>query len=85
MKIVQTGVNTNSFDMKLLVYRYRYGSDKAANHAHMPPYYATLEYIEHLIGANAIKDQGIEVDESDLDSLGRIAIDEKVNSRPHTD
>jgi hypothetical protein len=43
----------------------------------MPPYYATLEYIEHLIGANAIKDQSIEVDESDLDSLGRIAIDEK--------
>ena len=50
MKTVQTGVMTNSFDMKLLVYRYRYGSDKAANHAHMPPYYATLEYIEHFLG-----------------------------------
>lgn len=71
--------------MKLLVYRYRYGSGQAAKHIHMPPYYATLEYIEHSIGANAIKDQNIEVDESDLDSLGRIAIDEKVNSRPHTD
>ena len=85
MKITQTGVMINSFDMKLLVYRYRYGSDKAANHTYMPPYYATLEYIEHLIGANAIEDQNIEVDESDLDSLGRIEIDEKVNSRPHTD
>jgi hypothetical protein len=37
------------------------------------------------MGANAIEDQSIEVDESDLDSLGRIEIDEKVNSRPHTD
>jgi hypothetical protein len=40
----------------------------------MPPYYATLEYIKHLIGANAIKDQSIEVDESDLDTHGRIAV-----------
>ena len=77
MKITQTGAMIKSLDMKLLVYRYRYGSDRANNHAYIPPYYATLEYIEHLIGANAIEDQSIEVDESDLDSLGRIEIEEK--------
>ena len=74
MKTMQTGVMIKSFDMKLLVYRYRYGSDQAANHAHMPPYYATLEYIEHLEGATVIEDDHLEVDESDLDTHGRIAV-----------
>ena len=74
MKTMQTGVMIKSFDMKLLVYRYRYGSDQAANHAHMPPYYAIREYIEHLEGATVIEDDHLEVDESDLDTHGRIAI-----------
>ena len=44
------------------------------NHVHIAPYYAIREFIEHLEGATVIEDDYIEVDESDLDADGRIAV-----------
>ena len=42
------------------------------------PYYAIREYIEHLEGATVIQDDWLEVDESDLDTHGRIAVRDEV-------
>jgi len=43
---------------------------------HIPPHYATREYIEQLDGTTIIEYDHLEVDESDLDALGRIEVRE---------
>jgi hypothetical protein len=63
--------------MKLSVYRYKVWDYQSDDHAQIPPYFAIREYIEHLEGASVIEDTYLEIDESDLDVHGRIAIKEK--------
>ena len=63
--------------MKLTVFRYKVWDHQHDDHADIPPYYAIREYIEHLEGATVIEDDHLEVDESDLDTYGRIAVREK--------
>ena len=60
--------------MKLTVYRYKIWDHQDDDHVHIAPYYAIREYIEHLEGATVIEDDYLIVDESDLDTLGRIAV-----------
>ena len=68
---------TNPFIMKLSVYRYKVWDPQNDNHAQIPPHFAIREYIEQLEGASVIEDDSLEVEESNLDTLGRIQIDEK--------
>jgi hypothetical protein len=63
--------------MKMTVYRYKAYDHQHDDLAHIPPYYATREYIEQLEKTTIIEYDYVEVDESDLDSLGRIAIDQQ--------
>ncbi|NBV81617.1 MAG: hypothetical protein EBR64_07970 [Burkholderiaceae bacterium] len=65
---------TNPFIMKLSVYRYKVWDPQNDNHAQIPPYYAIRTYIEQLEGASVIEDDSLEVEESDLDTHGRIAV-----------
>ena len=67
---------TNLFIMKLSVYRYKVWDPQNDNHAQIPPYYAIREYIEQLEGASVIEDDSLEVEEFDLDALGRIQVRE---------
>lgn len=60
--------------MKLTVFRYKVWDHQNDNHVDIAPYYAIREFIEHLEGATVIEDDFLEVDESDLDTQGRIAI-----------
>ncbi|MBU3604504.1 hypothetical protein [Polynucleobacter sp. AP-Kaivos-20-H2] len=60
--------------MKLTVFRYKVWDHQDDDHVHVAPYYAIREYIEHLEGATVIEDDHLEVDESDLDAHGRIAV-----------
>jgi hypothetical protein len=60
--------------MKLTVFRYKVWDHQADDHVHVAPYYAIREYIEHLEGATVIEDDSLEVDESDLDAHGRLAV-----------
>ena len=76
MKAMQTGEMTNPFIMKLSVYRYKVWDPQNDNHAQIPPYFAIREYIEQLEGASVIEDDSLEVEESDLDTLGRIQVRE---------
>ena len=78
IKSKQTGEMTNPFIMKLSVYRYKVWDPQNDNHAQIPPYYAIRTYIEHLEGATVIEEDYLEVDESDLDTHGRIAVKDKV-------
>jgi len=60
--------------MKLTVSRYKVWDHQDDDHVHIAPYYAIREYIEYLEGATVIEDDSLEVDESDLDAHGHIAI-----------
>ena len=60
--------------MKLTVFRYKIWDHQDDDHAHIAPYYAIREYIEHLESATVIEDAYLEVDESDLDAHGRISV-----------
>ena len=60
--------------MKLTVCRYKIWDHQNDDHVHIAPYYAIREYIEQLEGATVIEDDHLEVDESDLDTYGRIAV-----------
>ena len=60
--------------MKITVYRYKVYDFQHDDHDHIPPHYATREYIEQLEGTTVIEYDSLEVDESDLDSHGRIAV-----------
>ena len=59
--------------MKMTVYRYRVWDYQHDDWACIPPHYATREYIQQLEGTTIIEYDSLEVDESDLDGLGRIA------------
>ena len=61
--------------MKMTVYRYKVYDHQHDDLAHIPPHYAIREYIEQLEGTTIIEYDSLEVDESDLDTLGRIQID----------
>ena len=63
--------------MKLTVFRYKTWDHQNDDHVNIAPYYAIREFIEHLEGATVIEDDYLEVDESDLDTHGRIAVREK--------
>ena len=63
--------------MKMTVYRYKTYDHQHDDLAHIPPYYATREYIEQLEKTTIIEYDCLDIDESDLDSLGRIAIDKQ--------
>ena len=67
---------TSLFIMKLSVYRYKVWDPQNDNHAKIPPYFAIREYIEQLEGASVIEDDSLEVEESNLDTLGRIQVRE---------
>ena len=60
--------------MKMTVYRYKVYDRQPDDLAHIPSHYATREYIEELEGATVIEYDSLEVDESDLDTHGRIAV-----------
>ena len=60
--------------MKMTVYRYKVYDRQHGDLAHIPSHYATREYIEELEGATVIEYDSLEVDESDLDTHGRIAV-----------
>ena len=60
--------------MKMTVYRYKVYDRQHDDLAHIPSHYATREYIEELEGATVIEYDSLEVDESDLDTHGRIAV-----------
>jgi hypothetical protein len=62
--------------MKMTVYRYKVFDHQHDDLAHIPLHYATREYIEHLDGTTIIEYDYLEVDESDLDALGRIVVRE---------
>jgi hypothetical protein len=59
--------------MKMIVYRYKVYDHQHDDLAHIPPHYATRDYIEQLEGTTIIEYDHLEVDESDLDALGRTA------------
>ena len=63
--------------MKMTVYRYKTYDRKYDGFAHIPPHYATREYIEQLEKTTIIEYDCLDVDESALDGLGRIAIDKQ--------
>ena len=58
--------------MKMTVYRYKVYDRQHDDLAHIPSHYASREFIEHLEGATVIEEDYLEVDESDLDTHGRI-------------
>jgi len=60
--------------MKLTVFRYKVWDHQNDDQAQIPLYYAIREYIEQLDGASVIEEDYLEVDESDLDVYGRIAV-----------
>jgi len=60
--------------MKLTVFRYKVWDHQDDDHVYIAPYYALREFIEYLEGATIIEDDYLEVDESDLDAHGRIAV-----------
>jgi hypothetical protein len=60
--------------MKMTVYHYKVYDRQHDDLAHIPSHYATREYIEELEGATVIEYDSLEVDESDLDTHGRIAV-----------
>ena len=62
--------------MKLTVFRYKVWDPQAVDAFQVPPFYAMREYIEHLDSATVIEEDFLEVDESDLDAHGRIALRE---------
>jgi len=64
--------------MKLTVFRYKVWDHQDDDHVHIPSYYAIREFIESLEGASVIEDDYLEVDESDLDAHGRIAVRDEV-------
>jgi hypothetical protein len=70
-------LNLGKHQMKLTVFRYKVWDQQHNDLAHIAPYYAIREFIEHLEGATVIEDDYLEVDESDLDTHGRIAVREK--------
>jgi hypothetical protein len=61
--------------MKMTVYRYKAYEHQYDCLAYIPPHYATRDYIEYLERTTIIEYDSLEVDESDLDGLGRIASD----------
>ena len=63
--------------MKMTVYRYKAYDRQYDGFAYIPPHYATREYIEQLEKTTIIEYDCLDVDESDLDGLGRIAIDKQ--------
>ena len=63
--------------MKMTVYRYKAYDHQYDGLAYIPPHYATREYIEQLEKTTVIEYDCLDVDESDLDGLGRIAIDKQ--------
>ena len=75
MKTMQTGAMIKKPAMKMTVYRYKVYDHQHDDLALIPPHYATREYIEQLERTTIIEYDSLEVDESDLDSLSRIAID----------
>jgi len=62
--------------MKITVYRYKVYDYQHDDLAHIPPHYATRDYIEQLERTTIIEYDYLEVDESDLDALGRIIVKE---------
>ena len=69
--------------MKMTVYRYKVYDHQHDDLAHIPPHYATREYIEQLEGATIIEYDHLEIDESDLDALGRIQVrEDQLAKRP---
>ncbi|MBT8519354.1 hypothetical protein G6734_00645 [Polynucleobacter paneuropaeus] len=62
--------------MKITVYRYKVYDYQHDDLAHIPPHYATREYIEQLEGTTIIEYDHLEVEVSDLDALGRIIVRE---------
>jgi hypothetical protein len=60
--------------MKLTVFRYKVWDHQDDDHVDIAPYYAIREFIEYLEGATIIEEDYLEVDESDLDAHGRIAV-----------
>ena len=62
--------------MKMTVYRYKVYDRQHDDLAHIPSHYASREYIEELEGATVIEYDSLEVDESDLDTLGCIQVRE---------
>ena len=71
---MQTGAMIEQPHMKITVYRYKVYDYQHDDHAHIPPHYATRKYIEQLEGTTIIEYDHLEVDESDLDALGRIIV-----------
>jgi len=67
-------INLGRYQMKLTVFRYKVWDHQDDDHVHIAPYYAIREFIEHLEGATVIEEDYLEVDESDLDTHGRIAV-----------
>jgi|UniRef100_UPI004048623B hypothetical protein len=61
--------------MKMTVYRYKAYDHQHDDLAYIPSHYATREYIEQLDRTTIIEYDYVEVEESDLDGLGRIEID----------
>jgi len=76
MKTKLTGAMIEKLDMKMTVYRYKVVDHQHDDLAHIPPHYATREYIEQLERTTIIEYDHLEVDESDLDALGRIDVRE---------
>ena len=64
--------------MKMTVYRYKVYDRQQDDLAHIPPHYATREYIEQLERTTIIEYDSLEVDESDLDVNGRIPIKDQM-------
>ncbi|MBT8557474.1 hypothetical protein G6712_00605 [Polynucleobacter paneuropaeus] len=62
--------------MKITVYRYKVYDYQHDDLAHIPPHYATREYIEQLEGTTIIEYDHLEVEVSDLDALGQIIVKE---------
>ena len=72
---MQTGVMIKRrCSMKMAVYRYKVYDRQHDDLAHIPSQYATREYIEELERTTVIEYDSLEVDESDLDTHGRIAV-----------
>jgi hypothetical protein len=58
--------------MNIRVFRYKMWDPEDDNHPNLAPFFAIREYIEQLNGATIVEEDFMEVDESDLDGLGRI-------------
>ena len=62
MKIKLTGAMIEKLDMKMTVYRYKVFDHQHDDLAHIPPHYATREYIEQLERTTIIEYDHLEVD-----------------------